>query len=68
MRKTEKIAVIGKECVACGCCTSVCPNLAISIKWGVTALVDADKCLACKKCIKECPADVIKIEDRRKVA
>ena len=62
---SRKMASIGKECVACGCCTAVCPRDALYIASGVTARLDEDKCVGCGKCTKVCPADVISIIERR---
>ena len=65
MKRSPKVAGIGKECVACGCCTAVCPLDALYIASGVTARLDEDKCVGCGKCTKVCPADVISIIKRR---
>lgn len=65
MSKKLKIADIGAECVACGCCVTVCPREAVQIQAGVKALVDGEKCIGCGKCAKICPADVITITERR---
>lgn len=65
MNQAVKIAQIGKECVACGCCVSVCPRRAVWIKSGVRACVDSELCIGCGKCAKICPAAVITIEKRR---
>ena len=65
MKRSPKVAGIGKECVACGCCTAVCPRDALYIASGVTARMDEDKCVGCGKCTKVCPADVISIIKRR---
>lgn len=65
MKRSPKVAGIGKECVACGCCTAVCPRDALYIASGVTARLDEDKCVGCGKCTKVCPADVISIIERR---
>ncbi len=67
MKRSPKIASIGKECVACGCCAAVCPRDAIHIASGVTARLDEEKCVGCGKCAKTCPADVISIIERRAV-
>ncbi len=64
MRVSKKMAVVSKECVACGSCVKVCPLGAISIFKGLYAIVDADKCIGCGKCAKECPASVISIVNR----
>lgn len=61
MSKSTKTAIIGKECVACGCCVSVCPKKAISIHSGVMARVNSQACVGCGKCAKVCPAAVIDI-------
>ena len=63
MKRSPKIASIGKECVACGCCVKVCPLQAIEIGRGVMAQVRQDKCVGCGKCARECPASVIKIRE-----
>ena len=65
MKRSPKVAGIGKECVACGCCTAVCPRDALYIASGVTARLDEDKCVGCGKCTKVCPADVLSIIKRR---
>ena len=65
MKRSPKVAGIGKECVACGCCTAVCPRDALYIASGVTARLDEDKRVGCGKCTKVCPADVISIIKRR---
>lgn len=65
MKRSPKVAGIGKECAACGCCTAVCPRDALYIASGVTARLDEDKCVGCGKCTKVCPADVISIIKRR---
>ena len=61
---SRKMASIGKECVACGCCTRVCPKEAIQIAWGISARVDQEKCVGCGKCAKVCLAAVIDIVER----
>lgn len=65
MTVSRKMASIGKECVACGCCVRVCPKEAIQIAWGISACVDPEKCVGCGKCAKACPAAVIDIVERR---
>lgn len=50
------------ECVACGCCTKVCPKNAITIPKGIHAEIDPELCIGCGKCAKECPASVITLE------
>lgn len=64
MKNPLKLAHVGNECVACGCCASVCPRDAIGVKLGVIAQVDEDKCVGCGKCAKICPAAVITITKR----
>jgi ferredoxin len=67
MAKSLKLASIGKECVACGCCLQVCPMGALQIFWGMTAQVDPQKCVGCGKCAKTCPAAVIDMIPREAV-
>lgn len=64
MGKMTRIAHVGKECVACGCCVKVCPRSAICIDAGVSARVDGEKCVGCGKCAGICSADVITITER----
>lgn len=64
MKASIKVAQIGRECVACGCCAAVCPRGALSIASGVRARLDEEKCVGCGKCAKECPAAVITITER----
>lgn len=61
---SKRIAAVGKNCVACGCCVKVCPLGAISVWKGVMAEVDRDKCVGCGKCAAECPAGTINIIPR----
>jgi len=64
MSSSLKVAQVAKECVACGCCTSVCPRSAISIYKGIRAVIDAEKCVGCDTCAKICPADLIVVTMR----
>ena len=63
MKRSPKVAGIGKECVACGCCVKVCPLQAIEVVRGITAQVRQEKCVGCGKCARECPASVIVIRE-----
>ncbi len=65
MNKSLKVAVIGKECVACGCCLITCPKDAIYINSGITACVRGDMCVGCGKCAGICPAGVIDIAEKK---
>jgi ferredoxin len=56
-----KLAQVGRECVACGCCVRVCPREAIRIYRGLRALVNAEKCIGCGRCVAACPASVISL-------
>ncbi len=62
----KRVARIGRECVACGCCALVCPKQAIIIYRGVSAQVDGEKCIGCGRCEKACPAGVIFMEQRER--
>jgi ferredoxin len=64
MSKTMKLASVGGECVACGCCVRFCPKDAIHIYGGVVAQVDRGKCIGCGRCAKVCPAAVIAVLER----
>ena len=63
MAQSLKIAVVGRECVACGCCVKVCPMQAIAIVRGIMAEVTEGKCVGCGKCARECPASVIAMQE-----
>ncbi|WP_312641133.1 4Fe-4S dicluster domain-containing protein [Hydrogenoanaerobacterium sp.] len=65
MKAIFRVAQVGRECVACGCCVSVCPKAAIRIESGVIARIDAKTCIGCGKCAKVCPAAVITVVERR---
>lgn len=67
MKKSKKIAQVGDDCVACGCCAGVCPNNAISIAFGIVARVDREVCIGCGKCARECPAAIISIVAREEL-
>lgn len=64
MAKILKIAVVGKDCVACGSCIKVCKKGAVKVPTGVRAVVDSTKCVGCGMCAKVCPADIITITER----
>lgn len=51
------VTVNGSDCVACGACTDVCPQGAITVD--DVAVIDADKCVDCGACVDECPAGAI---------
>jgi ferredoxin len=59
--KGKRVAAVNKDCVACGCCINYCPLHAITVPFGITAIVDENKCVGCGKCAKVCPAEVISI-------
>ena len=62
--RSHRLARIGKDCVACGCCARACPMGAIQIAWGISARVDQERCVGCGKCTKVCPAAVIDLVER----
>lgn len=64
MKRSPKVASIGRECVACGCCVMVCPRDAVYIASGMTARLEEEKCVGCGLCAKACPAAVITIVKR----
>lgn len=64
---SKKIAVMGKNCVACGMCEKMCPIGAISIYKGMYAKVNREKCVGCGRCEKSCPAGIIDIIEREAV-
>ena len=45
---------IGDYCVACGCCTEVCPTKCIK-EGGDKYTIIADLCIDCGACAQECP-------------
>ena len=65
MAQAVKIALVGRECVACGCCEKVCPKNAIHVQSGIIAQVDGEKCVGCGRCAKICPAAVISVVQRK---
>lgn len=56
---SKMIAVVSKQCVACGTCLKKCPKGAIHIEKGIIAVVDESLCVGCGLCEKACPASVI---------
>ena len=65
--KIRKIAQIGKECVACGCCLKVCPKGAVYVDSGVIAKVDGEKCIGCGTCYTVCPDYVFTVMEEEGV-
>lgn len=64
MAAVGRIALVGEECVACGCCERVCPRQAVAVLHGVRAKVDGARCVGCGMCAAVCPAAVIRMEER----
>ena len=64
MALSQRLAQVGRECVACGTCVKVCPRTAIRVASGVTARVNGALCVGCGRCAKVCPADVIDMVER----
>jgi Fe-S-cluster-containing hydrogenase component 2 len=64
MRRSKKLAVVGKNCVACGSCGKSCPIGVISVYKGLHARVNGEKCAGCGKCALACPAGIIEIVTR----
>lgn len=64
MRLSPRIARVGRECVACGCCALACPRDAIHVVSGIIARVEEEQCVGCGKCAGVCPAAVISIVSR----
>lgn len=63
-RKPRPKAVVNqRDCVACGCCLTVCPMNAIRIFRGIFAKVDESRCVGCGKCVRDCPASVIALKE-----
>lgn len=58
----RKASVSIRECVACGCCTKVCPRNAITVPKGIHAVISPSLCVGCGLCARECPAGVITLE------
>lgn len=64
MYQKLRLAKVGDECVACGCCELVCPKKSIAVHLGIVAKVDEQLCIGCGKCVKACPAAVIILSER----
>jgi ferredoxin len=50
----DKASISLEKCVACGACTSTCPNGAID-----NLVVNATKCIGCSRCKAVCPVNAI---------
>jgi len=50
--------VIKDKCRSCGCCITICPALAVSLK-NMKASIDSEKCLGCGECLCACKFDAI---------
>lgn len=64
MARAKKLAVVSKECVACGTCVGSCPLGAVSIYKGIWARIDPEACVGCGRCVSACPAGVISLRER----
>ncbi len=56
----EVAPIDSRTCIACGKCTEVCPEGAISL----LTLSISDSCTRCGRCIKACPVGAISFEKR----
>lgn len=45
------------KCLACGCCSDVCPEGALELH--ETAVVYDDYCIDCGSCVTMCPSEAI---------
>ena len=63
----EEIAgyMISGDCIGCGSCTSVCPQLCISE--GEPYVIDASHCLQCGACREICPAGAVIKRNLKKI-
>ena len=50
--------IIGKDCIGCGTCKTVCPQGVISE--GTPYVIDTNHCLQCGSCAENCPAEAIR--------
>ena len=57
-RVTEKGYVITADCIACGTCTTVCPQHCI--EEGTPFRIDPRHCLHCGSCAEHCPAGAVR--------
>ena len=65
MSNSKNIALVTKDCIACGVCLKYCPLSALTIFKGLFAQVHSEKCVGCGKCAAACPTGVIQIIKRR---
>lgn len=65
MHKISKIAQIGKNCVACGCCMKVCPKGAIHIELGIIAKVNKDACIVVENAPENVPPELFSSQNGR---
>jgi len=70
MNKTKNVeTVVGKNCVSCGLCESICPQNCINVvelSYGYFPKVDANKCTNCGICVDSCP--IFDIRDRENLS
>jgi len=61
--RSNFVARVSDECVACGTCVDRCVFGAISIDEDTdTAQIDEDKCMGCGVCTVTCPSDALLLE------
>jgi Pyruvate/2-oxoacid:ferredoxin oxidoreductase delta subunit len=59
--RSNFVARVSDECVACGTCSDRCLFNAISVE-GEKAEIDDDRCMGCGVCTVTCPTDAIRLE------
>ena len=59
-----RIAIVEKNCVACGACVKKCPVQAIKMFKGIQAQIDPAMCKGCGLCEKTCPAGQIEMKEK----
>jgi len=58
LRKGTKVYFIGRGCVGCQTCRTLCPSKAIHLGDGANE-IDQNACRHCGTCYRECPTCVI---------
>jgi len=61
--RSDFVARVSDECVACGTCVDRCMFNAISLDEGDdNARIDEDKCMGCGVCTVTCPSEALRLE------
>ncbi len=66
--RTLRPEIDKEQCIACGLCSTYCPDGAISLNEEGKPVIDYDHCKGCLICLAQCPATAISARSEQEIA